>query len=599
MTDDFTLFPSSAGADRDADHDVALITAYLARELSPVQIAAVQDRIDADPAFRSSVAPVIEAWVLPAGLREGVARRLEPHGPTGARTDIRRPPRPVSARSTGQSRRWSRIARIAAVIVAVLFPMIAVAQVTIYLADHPDAPGHRIARRITDALRRRPPVVLPPATETASVDVRPVLPQPAPAVRAPADRPVGRALRAVAPPQQQDTVVRRATAPVHQGIAGVRRETSIGVADGEEPYVLGAIADVAVSARGEIYVWDRSVPAIRMYDAAGKFLRNIGRMGSGPGEYRSGAGIAIAKNGNLLMWDPGNARINVYSPAGEPAGTVPTLSGASGTMLGRDLLTVDTAGVMSIYTILVDRTRRGTGSGAGWIRFNPDGSVKDTLRPPSPLQGLEAVAQGGGQFASRNVPFSPVMQSAISPLGYLVSGLTDRIAIDLHLPRQLVSIRRDAAGPPVTAAERDSARDKITSDLRKVQPNWSWNGPAIPRTKPVYSDLLVDGEGRLWVQVGEGPRPPNDTSTWRRGDIFFAEGRGTGPRAPSPAWSCPASGWTLFDVYEPSGRYLGQVKLPERADPIVMRGDYVWAATCNADDVPSVVRYRIEWGFGR
>src|SRR5205809_521119 len=61
------------------------------------------------------------------------------------------------------------------------------------------------------------------------------------------------------------------------------------------------------------------------------------------------------------------------------------------------------------------------------------------------------------------------------------------------------------------------------------------------------------------------------------------------------SWSCPSDGWSLYDIYEPAGRYLGQVKVPERVEPIVMRGDYVWAATCNKDDVPQVVRYRINW----
>jgi hypothetical protein len=71
------------------------------------------------------------------------------------------------------------------------------------------------------------------------------------------------------------------------------------------------------------------------------------------------------------------------------------------------------------------------------------------------------------------------------------------------------------------------------------------------------------------------------------------EGGGGVPR--SLPWSCPSSGWMLFDVYEPNGTYLGQVQVPARVDPIVMRGDLIWATTCNDDGVPSVGRYRISW----
>ena len=48
-------------------------------------------------------------------------------------------------------------------------------------------------------------------------------------------------------------------------------------------------------------------------------------------------------------------------------------------------------------------------------------------------------------------------------------------------------------------------------------------------------------------------------------------------------------------MYEPSGRYVGQVKTPERVEAIAMRADQVWAAACTEDDVPQVVRYRIAW----
>jgi hypothetical protein len=74
-------------------------------------------------------------------------------------------------------------------------------------------------------------------------------------------------------------------------------------------------------------------------------------------------------------------------------------------------------------------------------------------------------------------------------------------------------------------------------------------------------------------------------------------GAGNNPTGVSrgSTWSCPSNSWTLQDVYEPSGKYLGQVKLPEKVDVILTRGDSVWAAACNEDDAPQVVRYKINW----
>lgn len=401
--------------------------------------------------------------------------------------------------------------------------------------------------------------------------------------------------------QRPDTVVRMASKPLHAGVATLKPEVTIGVADGDAHYMLGAIGDIAVGPSGNIYIWDRSVPAIRMYDAAGKYVKTIGAKGSGPGEYRAGAALAFARNGNLLMWDPGNARINVYTPSGGVLASWPTLSGGSGMASGRGLLMVDTAGVGYISTMIVDRQPgKPVVPRVGWIRLRPDGSPKDTVFvPPMPDEKLlTAQSSDGKRMSNRIVPFAPFQFAVMSPLGYLVTGSADRIALDIHEPvKPIASIRRSVVARPVSAKERDSARADVTEEMRTTAPNWSWNGPDIPKTKPVYQELFVGGDGRLWVELEEGPRAKEDSAAANRGDVMFAEGRGRGRGAAPPKiqWSCPAAGVSLFDVYEPTGRYLGQVQIPARVDPIIMRGDFVWATTCNDDDVPSVVRYRILW----
>jgi len=396
--------------------------------------------------------------------------------------------------------------------------------------------------------------------------------------------------------QRVDTIVRKVDRPLHTGVATLRRELSIGVAEGDEKYMMGAIADVAVSASGDIYVWDRSIPAIRMYDASGKYIRTIGRLGSGPGEYRPGGALAIGRNGNLLMWDPGNARINVYTASGDVLTSWPTKSGRSGSIEGSGLLTVDAAGFTYAKSMFViNQAGKPTDTRTGWIRFQPDGSLQDTILAPSYPGERLLYAEARGQFSSRYVPFMPHGYFALSPLGYFVSGVNDRIALDINEPgRPVVSIRRTIAPEAVSAHERDSARADITADMRKVLPSWSWNGGDIPKTKPVYSSLTVASDGRLWVELDEGPRAKEDSASLGRGQMMVMEGRGGGAVRTVP-WSCPSTGSMLFDVYEPSGTYLGQVQLPARIDAIVMRGDFIWATTCNDDGVPSVGRYRIIW----
>jgi len=59
---------------------------------------------------------------------------------------------------------------------------------------------------------------------------------------------------------------------------------SIGVEEGDENYMLGGVADVEEDKEGNIYVLDFKFRTIRKYDRYGKFIKNIGRKGQGPGE---------------------------------------------------------------------------------------------------------------------------------------------------------------------------------------------------------------------------------------------------------------------------------------------------------------------------
>ena len=396
--------------------------------------------------------------------------------------------------------------------------------------------------------------------------------------------------------QRPDTVVRMATAPVHAGVAELKRELAIGVADGDEKYMFGGLDDFAIAANGSIFVLDKSVPIVRMYDANGKFVRTVGQRGSGPGEYQRSGAITIAKNGNLLFWDQGNARINVYSPSGDALTSWPT-HGGNMSSSGRNLMRSDTAGSTYIRTLILDRSRGTISRSFGWTRFDSSGKLRDTLMVPASPSEAVLSAERGGSSMTFNVPFAPVFYSELSPHGYLVTGLSSRVALDLHEPNKpLASVRRDVTLKPVTSRERDSARADVTEKFHKSYPDWSWNGPDIPRSKAAYVGFNVASDGRIWVALERGPRheDPDATGPGGGGGVSMSAGRGPG-RGTGAGWSCPMNGWALHDVYEPSGRYLGQVKIADKVEPIVMRGDFVWAATCNEDDVPQVVRYRIAW----
>lgn len=101
------------------------------------------------------------------------------------------------------------------------------------------------------------------------------------------------------------------------------------------PYQAGAAAevmptdgfwgprDVAVDAAGNIYVSDTGNKRVRVYDANGQYLRDIGAAGAALGQLDEPAGLAISADGRLFVADTWNRRVSVFSLDGTPLYTFP------------------------------------------------------------------------------------------------------------------------------------------------------------------------------------------------------------------------------------------------------------------------------------
>ena len=51
----------------------------------------------------------------------------------------------------------------------------------------------------------------------------------------------------------------------------------------------------------------------------------------------------------------------------------------------------------------------------------------------------------------------------------------------------------------------------------------------------------------------------------------------------------------MHDVFDPEGRFLGTLPVPERTSLLHMHGDHAWGIVRDSLDVPYVTRFRIDW----
>ncbi len=378
----------------------------------------------------------------------------------------------------------------------------------------------------------------------------------------------------------QDTLVIRATSPVWKSVRLVQ-EVRIGVLEGQDAYTFGRVRTIAAGKDGSIFVGDEHGPRLLMYDSMGRFVKQIGRAGAGPGEYRTVRDLVTIPDGRLVHYDHETSRVTFYSPKGEHQSSFPFRSSFFG------LFRSDSAGRLMI---LGSRTARGAPEAGDEkpvegprlepvvVRVSTSGTVHDTIQQPElprrPQVSSFGVMAGEGFLQ----PFDAENTTALSPHGYHVTGYTPRYAIDLHRGKQVLRIVRDIRPVPVARAER--AEWQARADYySKREPRGASAGVRVPAIKPAFRQIDVDEDGRIWVyryvaaqKQAIAARPSNSA-------------------LPPITWREPPT----FDVFQPDGRFLGTVVLPSRTQLFLMRGNLLWGITRGElFEETYIVRYRLE-----
>ncbi|MGH9254090.1 MAG: 6-bladed beta-propeller [Vicinamibacterales bacterium] len=164
---------------------------------------------------------------------------------------------------------------------------------------------------------------------------------------------------------------------------------------GNPPDALTDPTNVLTDSNGDIYVAESHtdvenpnlVGRISVFDRTGKFLRTIGKTGTGPGEFRTPHALVFDSRGRLIVADRHNHRIQILTKEGKYIGEYREFSRASGVAIDKN----DT-----IYAADSESDAR---RHPGWLKGIRIGSLKDgkvtMFIPPHKTDGPDG-AMGEG-----------------------------------------------------------------------------------------------------------------------------------------------------------------------------------------------------------
>ncbi|MDZ4258789.1 MAG: hypothetical protein U0974_08020 [Gemmatimonadales bacterium] len=312
--------------------------------------------------------------------------------------------------------------------------------------------------------------------------------------------------------------------------------------EGEVGNPSGLVADED----GTIYWLMRSPSVIKAYAPDGAWLRNIGREGDGPGEFRDGMFAIVGDK--LVLQDPNNTRMTVFETSGRFLASMP-----SQCCYWTSNLPVFDDGTLGISG--APPTGQSDAGGALYLT-RIDGTVTDTVvfpRVPDNPDGYWTLTltSNGGKNVSRMMMGIPLRPNAVSryrsdrtvlrghsaSYAFAITGLdgTDTVRV----------FTASAPTVPVTDAERDSIYEATISGMNEQWREGLRDATSvsdIPTAWPLWGGIAIDPTGHIWVSR------PNPAGGIGLLDVFTAEGVLLGTILP-PVAGLTGGYWTRDRIY--------------------------------------------------
>jgi hypothetical protein len=257
---------------------------------------------------------------------------------------------------------------------------------------------------------------------------------------------------------------------------------------------------------------------VRIIDAAGRFVRSIGREGQGPGEFTWISQMAVLQNGSLALLDVGQSRVTIMDTLGRVSATLPF----------SDRATCCFSDGSYVQHPNPSSARSAPGPAQStlplvFISATPATAVRapmlvvqwsDTSMRIGPFRVTMASGRTTNSYSSPRVPFGRTGMLAVTGT-HIIHSIADRYEYQVWSKGgQLVRTVRAALAPtPVTRTDIAEARASLMRVARTPEMQRAFttalDGLRYPATMPAFGAILAEANGTVWLRNYSRETPPD------------------------------------------------------------------------------------------
>lgn len=323
---------------------------------------------------------------------------------------------------------------------------------------------------------------------------------------------------------------------------------------GEEvpgPYLFALVNGIEVSDK-YIYVLDSKMAKVKVYDLKGRFIREIGRKGEGPGEFMSPVNFCLSANGDIYIYDIQRRRMSVFSSEGSYKMNFIVEKPLPGKFY------VDEKNY--IYTTFEEfASEKFLDRDINFAKINSEGKVEKIFYKTFRLTLIPFKTGGMKGNLYYEHPYMTHLYFTNTPKYNFVLMNSMRYEIILFSKKGdiLLRILKKEESSKVTQKEKEIALSKERTGIPKESQKYA----TFSETRPFCSNLLSDEKGRIYV---ERFKPVTE-----KGTSF------------------------TYEIFNRKGEYLYRLSLDFKID--LIKNGYIYTVSTNEETGEiKIIRYKIE-----